>query len=187
MCIYTAQTWGLISTYRKSSSSLQAPEKMAQTISLPALHRTQCLTSPTFRLPPLDGSLLVSEIFDWHYEHSPDHPMFRYDDAGTTKTLNWSDFIPAVHRASRFLLNAFNLSVLREPSDRPVIGILTNSGERSAALLWEYADGVFQIRLHTCRLKLVSFVLKLCLSWSLHEIQLLQLLTWWRRPVPSTC
>lgn len=96
---------------------------------LPPLPQTQSLKSLTFHPPPLDGSLLIPEFFDWHYEHSPDHPIFHYEDVGTIKTLNWSDFIPAVHRAARFILNTFDLLDMREAMNRPVIGTLTNSGK----------------------------------------------------------
>lgn len=36
--------------------------------------------TPTFHPPPLDGSLSIPEIFEFHAEHSPEHPVFIYDD-----------------------------------------------------------------------------------------------------------
>ena len=95
---------------------------------LPPLPRNQALSSTTFKLPPLDGSLNVAQMWDWHYENSPDHPLFVYsDDAGNLSTLYMKDVIPVVHRAG-WMVRTFFKSGLQGPSKRPVVGILASSG-----------------------------------------------------------
>jgi hypothetical protein len=52
--------------------------------------------------PPVDGSLSVPEMFDWHYHHNPDHPLFVYpEDDGTTKRISLKHSVEAMHRAGR--------------------------------------------------------------------------------------
>lgn len=94
-----------------------------------ALPQTQALTSTTFCPPPLDGSLTIPELLEWHYTRSTNHPVFMYDDAGTIKTLYWSDWYPAINRAARYVRDNFSLSEPATPADRPVIAILANSGQ----------------------------------------------------------
>ncbi|KAJ6588257.1 acetyl-CoA synthetase-like protein [Mycena capillaripes] len=82
----------------------------------------QGLSSTTFQQPPLDGSLLLPEIFDLHAQQSPNHPLFRYVDTdGVVKTIVWSHAVQAFHKAahiSRQQVGAEN------PDVRPVIGII---------------------------------------------------------------
>ena len=68
---------------------------------LPPLPRTQGLSSPTFKLPPLDGSLILPHVWDWHYETSPDHPVMVYsDDDGSTTIIRMKEVVHAIHRAA---------------------------------------------------------------------------------------
>ncbi|CAL1699337.1 unnamed protein product [Somion occarium] len=65
---------------------------------------SQCLNSKTFRQPKLDGSLTMPEIWDWHLEHSPDHPLFIYsDDDGAEKTIYWPEGVRGIHRAGHIV------------------------------------------------------------------------------------
>ncbi|THH29838.1 hypothetical protein EUX98_g4346 [Antrodiella citrinella] len=62
---------------------------------IPTVPNTQALNSTTFRLPPLDGSLMIPEVWDWHLKYSPNHPVFIYtDDDGKEKVLYWRDIVP---------------------------------------------------------------------------------------------
>ena len=62
--------------------------------------KTQALASSTFVPPPLDGSLTIAEMWDWHAEHSAKHPAFEYsDDDGNVTTIYWPEACAAVHRA----------------------------------------------------------------------------------------
>lgn len=91
---------------------------------------TQALTSKTFSLPPLDGTLTVPELLDFHYKNSGSHPVFIYDDAGTNKTVYWSEWVPAIHRAARHIRKVLDLSEPETAADRPVVAVLANSGQR---------------------------------------------------------
>lgn len=37
--------------------------------------------SLTFHPPPIDGTLCVPEFFEYHAQHSPEHPLFIYADS----------------------------------------------------------------------------------------------------------
>lgn len=68
------------------------------------LPNTQCLNTTTFKQPPLDGSLSMPEIYDWHLTRSPDHPLFVYSDEERKPiVINWPEGARAVHRAGRIV------------------------------------------------------------------------------------
>lgn len=97
------------------------------TLDLPPFPRTQALSSTTFRPPPLDGSLTVPELYDWHYEHSPHHPLFIYsDEDGSATTIYWPEATKAVHRAGHLVRKYAQEKPA--PSKRPVFAILAGSG-----------------------------------------------------------
>ncbi|TFY80855.1 hypothetical protein EWM64_g3157 [Hericium alpestre] len=72
---------------------------------MPSLPKSQVLNSVTFKAPPLeDESLTLPDIYDWHYENSPNHPLFRYEDSpGKLKSITWAEAVRAIHRASYLL------------------------------------------------------------------------------------
>ncbi|KAJ6598643.1 hypothetical protein B0H10DRAFT_2085224 [Mycena sp. CBHHK59/15] len=82
---------------------------------------------PTFKPPPLDGSLLLPEIFDHHAQHNPNHPLFRYVNADSiVQTISWSDAVRAFHEAARIATRLVN------PIDsgaRPVIAIVVSTDQ----------------------------------------------------------
>ena len=83
--------------------------------------------SKTFKVPPLDGSLTLPEIWDWQLENSPEHPVFVYhEDDGSERTIYMRDVVYASHRAGRMLQDQLPQSLLDQ---RPVIGVLAISGE----------------------------------------------------------
>ncbi|KAH8099950.1 acetyl-CoA synthetase-like protein [Cristinia sonorae] len=85
---------------------------------------TQALNSKTFHRPPLDGSLSIPEIYDWHMENSPNHPLFVYaDDDGTEEIILWPDAVRAAHRAGKIVRSRLPLDA---PS-HPVVAILCAS------------------------------------------------------------
>ena len=95
-------------------------------LGLPPVPRTQALTSTTFRPPPLDGSLAIPELWDWHYEHSPQHPLFIYsDDEGTATTITWREACRAIHQAGHI---ARRLVLQDGLSTRPTFAILAGNG-----------------------------------------------------------
>ena len=92
---------------------------------LPTLPQTQALSSPTFKRPPLDGSVILPHVWDWHHDNSPDHPVIVYsDDTGQNTIIRMREVIRAIHRAAKHVRALF-------PSGgrRPVVGILAASGK----------------------------------------------------------
>lgn len=97
-----------------------------KSLPIPPLPRTQALNSKTFRPPPIDGSLTVPEIYDWHLENSPEHPLFMYsNDDGTSTTIKWSEGVKAIHRAGRLIQR---LTGCQSPAKVPILAILANTG-----------------------------------------------------------
>ncbi|TFK37074.1 hypothetical protein BDQ12DRAFT_221196 [Crucibulum laeve] len=63
----------------------------------------QATTSTTFTPPPLDGSLSLPEIFDYHASQSPHHPLFVYEENGLVEVITWSHAVRAIHTAARYI------------------------------------------------------------------------------------
>ena len=99
-----------------------------RSLDLPRIPRTQALSSKTFRAPPLDGSLTIPELYDWHYDNSPEHPLFIYSDVeGETSTITWSTVVRAVHRVG-YLVRDLARDTGSNPDARQVFAIVaTNS------------------------------------------------------------
>jgi hypothetical protein len=93
----------------------------------PQVHSTQA----AWVCPPVDGSLTIPEIFDWHHEHNPQHPFFVYaDDEGSLKYITMKEAVHAMHQAARHYTAHFS-SLGHPPSIRgaPAIAIFAASGE----------------------------------------------------------
>lgn len=58
-------------------------------------------------VPPLDGSLLVPELYDFHYAHNPTHPVFTYPDTAQNGLfyVRYAELVPAAHRAGFLVSN----------------------------------------------------------------------------------
>ncbi|KAF8889040.1 acetyl-CoA synthetase-like protein [Infundibulicybe gibba] len=80
--------------------------------------------------PPVDGSLTVSELYDFHYANNPHHPVFRYPDStGNMKELRYSEVVPAAYEAARFVAKLANID-LSKPTDgspRPLVAIVATT------------------------------------------------------------
>jgi hypothetical protein len=84
-----------------------------------------------FNLPPLDGSLTVPEVFDFHFEHNPGYPIFTYyaDKSGQLVNVPYRDFVPAAHRAARLIAESAEIDIHAiDPQKAPVVTILADSG-----------------------------------------------------------
>ena len=98
-------------------------------VPLPSVPNTQGLTSTTFCRPPLDGTLTIAEMWDWHAEHSPEHPAFEYsDDNGSVTTIRWPEANRAMHIGG-WLVKNFAATHPVSNSRKPVVSILASSGE----------------------------------------------------------
>lgn len=101
---------------------------MAPRVEIP---HTQGLTSETFKQPPLDCTLAIHEIYEWHAVHSPKHPLFVYEDKpGSTRTITWSEAVRGIHRITRFIRRAVGPELeSRKDGKAPVVSILATLGE----------------------------------------------------------
>lgn len=116
--------------------------------------------SPTFCPPPTDGTLCLPELFEFHAQHSPEHPLFVYADStarsldgkdGHTgdldaqiRTIKYPEAWRMILRAARivqghyarfedkYALQDRSRGVYGMPQDvPPTIGILANAGRAS--------------------------------------------------------
>lgn len=68
-----------------------------------------------FTKPPLDGTLTFPELFDFHWFHNPEHPLFKYEryvDGMTgeveveVEVVTWSRAVRAIHSAAAYVERA---------------------------------------------------------------------------------
>jgi len=86
-----------------------------------------------FIAPPLDGSLTIPELYDFHYEHNPNHPVFLFDSPPHGLTfIPFSEVVPAAYNAARFVARMTNIDLQNQESLRPTIAILAATGGDSA-------------------------------------------------------
>jgi hypothetical protein len=98
---------------------------------MPPVPQTQGLSSPTFRAPPLDGSLTLPEIFDWHLEHTPDHRLFTFiAEDGTIRDIFYPEAVKAMHVGARIVRERLSGSSRADIDNTPdpVVAILAPSG-----------------------------------------------------------
>lgn len=88
--------------------------------------------SQTFKPGALDGSLIVPQLIDLQYHQSPDHPVFVYDDIdGHIMTIRFSQYVPAVHQAAKYVLKHIaHLGFVVNESKPIVVGLLGGTGRR---------------------------------------------------------
>lgn len=96
------------------------------------LPKTQVLSSATFKAPPLeDETHLLPELYDWQHTHSPNHPLFIYDEApGKLNTIYWGEAVRGFHRAAHYVASLFPSSVAQDAIEGKsvTIGTLAASG-----------------------------------------------------------
>ncbi|KAI5992475.1 hypothetical protein EDD15DRAFT_2168052 [Pisolithus albus] len=79
---------------------------------------------PKFTTPPLDGSLCISQIYDFHAHHSPDYPLFRYARSSLGRhELTWSNVTLGIHGAAKMAVEALKVDSNSGPTGTTV-GIL---------------------------------------------------------------
>lgn len=67
-------------------------------------------SQPIFTTPPLDGSLCISQIYDFHAHQSPDYPLFRYESSSLGRhELTWSNVALGIHGAAKMALETLKL------------------------------------------------------------------------------
>jgi hypothetical protein len=96
----------------------------------------QALNSETFRVPRavVDDSLALPELYDWHSENSPRHPLFVFEDGpGSIRTIFWLEAVGAIHRAAYLVSSVIKDDALSS-SHTPVVAILAATG--MSILVW---------------------------------------------------
>ncbi|KAK6984778.1 acetyl-CoA synthetase-like protein [Favolaschia claudopus] len=93
---------------------------------VPKVARNQALSCTTFKPPPLDGTLSVPQMCDWHYQNSPDHALFCFSRAdGSAQTIYWPEAVHAIWVGAKILRDRFNW--VPGAAKTPVIAILATS------------------------------------------------------------
>ncbi len=82
-------------------------------------------------IPPIDGSLGVPELYDFHYAHNPTHPVFVYakPDGSGLVHIRFAELVPAAHRAGWFVTRITNYDHSASPHVRPCVAVLAASGK----------------------------------------------------------
>jgi acyl-CoA synthetase (AMP-forming)/AMP-acid ligase II len=94
---------------------------------IPTPPPTQALSSLTFTSPPLDGTLTIAQVYDWHFLNTPNHRLFVYAQAdGSTRTIYWPEAVQAIYVGSTILRRRFKWLSGRGP--KPVVSILASPG-----------------------------------------------------------
>ncbi|KAI0350525.1 acetyl-CoA synthetase-like protein [Trametes cingulata] len=89
----------------------------------------QGANSTTWTRPPFYGDMTLPELFAFHAEKSPEHPVIVYDDEqGVVQTLHYKEVYPAIRRAADFVSEHLrSQSPSGAPNgirEQPVVGIL---------------------------------------------------------------
>ncbi|KAJ7449028.1 hypothetical protein B0H11DRAFT_2079248 [Mycena galericulata] len=93
---------------------------------LPPPPPTHAHASPTFAPPPLDGSLTIAQLYDWHFRNTPNHRLFVYArDDGSTRTIYWPEAVHAVYVGAKIIRD--RLGWVPGMAETPVVAILASS------------------------------------------------------------
>lgn len=101
---------------------------------LPKRHQT----FPSYALPPLDGSLTLPDLYEWHSRHSPKHPLFVFEDEpGRLRTILMEEFVQGLNRTAKLTTDAVGADSISPASGKnvPVVSILGTLGPCSFTLV----------------------------------------------------
>ncbi|KAL0958751.1 hypothetical protein HGRIS_014075 [Hohenbuehelia grisea] len=76
-----------------------------------------------FIRPPLDFSLTLPELYDFHYSHNAGHPLFVYDVNGEVQTITWGQAVRAIYRASEYLESQLQAQIQAD-GETPVVALV---------------------------------------------------------------
>ncbi|KDQ21392.1 hypothetical protein BOTBODRAFT_61102 [Botryobasidium botryosum FD-172 SS1] len=75
------------------------------TFAYPVPPTKQAANSATFITPPIDGSMSIPQMIDFHLANNPNHPVFRFATSGSSEApfeeFLWRNVGQAMHRAAR--------------------------------------------------------------------------------------
>ncbi|KAG6915163.1 hypothetical protein DXG01_012958, partial [Tephrocybe rancida] len=78
------------------------------------------------KVPPLDGTLHVPELYDWQYYNNPTQTAFLYTDGDSViQHITYREFIPAIHRAGRLVASLINIDISGDHDDYPVVALIS--------------------------------------------------------------
>ncbi|OBZ73545.1 hypothetical protein A0H81_05885 [Grifola frondosa] len=93
----------------------------------------------TFRPPPLDGSLSLPEVYDWHLENNPNHRLFIFaKDDGSIRTIYWPEAVRAIYTGAKLVRDRMHWTPGMQGS--PVVAILAPSDEHHVCELRRVPD-----------------------------------------------
>lgn len=91
-------------------------------------------SSSTFQKPPLDGSLNIAMLVDWHARHSPDHAWAVYPKANSNdlQHVTWRQLGYAVQKVAAMLQR----EIRADPNSTPIVAVLANRDTLTYSALW---------------------------------------------------
>ncbi|KAL0565698.1 hypothetical protein V5O48_016324 [Marasmius crinis-equi] len=94
----------------------------------PSLSNGIAPTSRNFKLPPLDGSLTLPEIYDWHYVKNPTKTLFVYDSEPVGYThITYREVVPASHRAAQWIASTISVELDDITNTTPPVAVIANT------------------------------------------------------------
>ncbi|KAF5361117.1 hypothetical protein D9758_009087 [Tetrapyrgos nigripes] len=78
----------------------------------------------TFKPPPLDGSMILPEVFDYNGTENPEHTLFRYVQNDQQRNVTWGDARQAFHNVGTIVKEHIGSVV---DTSRPVVAVLAVS------------------------------------------------------------
>uniref|UniRef100_A0A0W0G571 Putative acetyl-CoA synthetase-like protein n=1 Tax=Moniliophthora roreri TaxID=221103 RepID=A0A0W0G571_MONRR len=104
-----------------------APEKFLRDLPFSSSEYAASASS-NFKMPPLDGSLKLPEIYDWHLENNPGQTLFMYESAPVGYThLTYREIVPASHRAAERIASAMSINLNDISDDTPPVAVVATT------------------------------------------------------------
>ncbi|KAL0065602.1 hypothetical protein AAF712_007380 [Marasmius tenuissimus] len=80
-----------------------------------------------FQSPPKHG-LTMGELYDWHNQHNPEHPLFTYPGGdGKDTRITYSQFHDAYHRAGFIMAGLAGINLNAHCDTYPVVAMLSTA------------------------------------------------------------
>ena len=99
------------------------------TLKIPEVTSLQGVNSTTWTRPELLGPLTIPELYEFHAEKSPYHPVIVYDDEdGNVQTLHHKNVFGGIRKAAKYVSERLPRSVL-DGGEHVTVGILAVTGE----------------------------------------------------------
>ncbi|KAF9254619.1 acetyl-CoA synthetase-like protein [Marasmius fiardii PR-910] len=81
-----------------------------------------------FKIPPLDGSLALPELYDWHFVNNPNKTLFIYESEPVGFThITYREAVPASHRAAEWIASAISVDLNKPTNAVPPVAIIATT------------------------------------------------------------